>query len=593
MKNSNHVIHRYAGISIAATAAALLSACGGSSDASDAAPPTKTAAAAAAVMPCNGLSQRFSHPNAKITSVTAVAAGTLKLAGIAEPMPAHCVLQGTLNERTSPVDGKTYAIGFEMRLPTEWNGRFFHQVNGGLDGSVVPAYGNILGGGPTTNGLQKGFAVISSNAGHAAEATPAIGGGTFGLDPQARLDYGYNAVGQLTPMAKNVIRTYYGKLPDTSYIVGSSNGGRHAMVAAARFAESYDGFLATSPGFNLPKAAVAQVWGAQQFAKISTLSAATGRPDLRTSFSLADTKAVANAILAKCDTLDGLADGIVGHLEACQAAFNVVADVPACAAAPDRSCLSGAQKNTLATVMAGVKNSAGTPLYTTFPFDPGISGTDWRVWKFDNSTGPRDPIALAFVFTTPPSSPAVVTGAGNTVIDYALSFNVDTDAPKIFATSGVYTESAMSFMTPPDIDTLPDMVSKGGKLLVMHGASDPVFSVDDTIQWYRRFQASHGTAAVSNARLFVVPGMNHSRGGPTTDQFDAVDALVKWVEQGTAPDRIVAKARGAGAVPADVVNTEVPAAWSPGRTRPLCPYPQVATYSRAGSTEDAASFRCQ
>jgi hypothetical protein len=120
-----------------------------------------------------------------------------------------------------------------------------------------------------------------------------------------------------------------------------------------------------------------------------------------------------------------------------------------------------------------------------------------------------------------------------------------------------------------------------------------VFSVDDTIQWYRRFQASHGTAAVSNARLFVVPGMNHSRGGPTTDQFDAVDALVKWVEQGTAPDRIVAKARGAGAVPADVVNTEVPAAWSPGRTRPLCPYPQVATYSRAGSTEDAASFRCQ
>ena len=150
-----------------------------------------------------------------------------------------------------------------MRLPTDWNGRFFYQGNGGVDGYVAPAYGNILGGGPTSNGLLKGFAVISSDAGHPTRSAD------FGVDPQARLDYGYNAVAELTPMAKRLIKTYYGKRPDTSYIVGTSNGGRHAMVAASRYADQYDGFLAGSPGFNLPQAAVAQLWGVQQYATIS------------------------------------------------------------------------------------------------------------------------------------------------------------------------------------------------------------------------------------------------------------------------------------------------------------------------------------
>jgi feruloyl esterase len=138
-----------------------------------------------------------------------------------------------MNERIG-VDGKPYAIGFEMRLPTAWNGRFFYQANGGLDGFVTPAYGDILGGAPDSNGLLKGFAVISSDAGHAFDRTTPIGGATFGLDPQARLDYGYNAVAQLTPMAKALIAAYYGKGPDRSYFVGTSNGGRHGFVTAQR-----------------------------------------------------------------------------------------------------------------------------------------------------------------------------------------------------------------------------------------------------------------------------------------------------------------------------------------------------------------------
>ena len=161
---------------------------------------------------CASLAAAFNYLGTTLTSVSLAAAGSVSAPGIG-PMPEHCVVKGKMNERVSPVDEKIYAIGFEMRLPTNWNGRFFYQGNGGTDGMVSTAYGGILGGGPTSNGLLKGFAVISSDAGHAMETTP-IGGGVFGVDPQARLDYGYNAVAQLTPMAKNLIKTYYGKRPD-------------------------------------------------------------------------------------------------------------------------------------------------------------------------------------------------------------------------------------------------------------------------------------------------------------------------------------------------------------------------------------------
>ena len=208
---------------------------------------------------CADLAAAFSYPDTTLTSVTSQAAGPVTVSGIVYNLPDHCVVQGKMNERTGPIDSMPYAIGFEMRLPANWNGRFFYQANGGIDGSVVPAYGTGLGGGPTSVALQKGFAVISSDAGHQS-ALP-----FFGIDPQARIDYGYNAVAQLTPMAKSLIETYYGKKPYKSYFSGCSNGGRHAMVAASRYADQYDGILAGNPGFNLPQAAVSQLWGAQQY----------------------------------------------------------------------------------------------------------------------------------------------------------------------------------------------------------------------------------------------------------------------------------------------------------------------------------------
>jgi feruloyl esterase len=331
------------------------------------------------------------------------------------------------------------------------------------------------------------------------------------------------------------------------------------------------------------------VWDAQQFARIARINQATSRPDLRTALSPADMALLARSILARCDALDGLADGIVADLQACQASFSIDRDVPTCAAAHtlDGQCLSSDQKSALASVMAGPKDRSGAPVYAGLPWDPGMAARDWGEWKFVNSVGPRDAIALAFVFTTPPASPRLVNGQGNSLIDYALGFSLDNDLPRIFATSGPYAESSWSFMTPPD-PTLAAFVQRGGKLIAFHGTADPVFSPLDSIAWLEAFRRAHGAAADQHARLFLVPGMNHSRGGPATDQMDMVDALVKWVEQGQAPDAVVAHARGPGTA---VPNPELPAGWSPNRSRLLCPYPQVPRY-RGGDSESASSFAC-
>lgn len=500
----------------------------------------------------------FSYPRTVISEVTFADDGGL---------PAHCIVKGYMNERISPVDGKTYKIGFEMRLPTAWNGRFFYQANGGIDGSVVPAYGNIPGGG---SALEMGCAVISSDAGHGP-------GPFFGLDPQARLDYGYNAVGELTPMAKKLIKTYYGKFPDKSYIVGCSNGGRHTMVAASRYADEYDGFFAASPGFNLPQAAVAQLWGAQQYAIISDYE--EERPDISSSFSTEDQALVSGAILTVCDECDGVVDGMVSDPLACQALFNINRDVPTCKDPDEEGCLTYAQKFVLARIHAGAMNSKGEPLYTNFLWDPGIRSGNWRFWEF-TASNILDPGAVGLIFSVPPQIP--------TGLDWVLNwsgtgFDVDRDAPKIYATDDTYTESGMSFMTPPDL-LMKQLHAKGGKLIVSHGTADAVFSAADTVNWYEELSAHYKRHTKDFVRLFLVPGMAHCGGGPSCDRFELFKALVDWVERGIEPDAATAWV--------DPGNSEVPSDWSQDRTRPLCTYPAVPVY-QGGEVEDASSFACE
>ena len=566
-------LHR-ARLGTGATAvAALLLACGGGGG--DAALPQLTAATPQKLTgTCADLGTRLGTPaNTTITAVLTVPSGSLTVAG--QPIAEHCMVNGQMHNRVSAVDGNSYAIGFQMRLPVDWNGRFLHQGNGGIDGSVVTAHGGDIGGGPLTNALKQGFAVLSSDAGHAGSLGP-----NFGIDPQARLDYGYQAVGKLTPMAKNLIQTAYGKRPDRSYFNGCSNGGRHAMVAATRYAADYDGVLAGAPGYNLPKAAIANIAGGQLYASV-----ATSASDLSTGFTTAERATVAAAILGKCDALDGATDGLVQDVQACRGAFDLARDVTTCTGARDGSCLSGAQKTAIAKIFSGPTTSNGSRIYSTFPYDPGIAGGGIPFWEF---TAPLalDSGAVGLIFKVPPESATGFNGPA-----FTLGANLDTLVTQINATSTVYVESAMSFMTPPNPTDMGALKNRGGKIMVYHGVSDPIFSVDDSEAWYRGLTAANGGDASNFARFFRIPGMGHCSGGPATDQFDALTALVSWVEQGQAPASLTASARGPGNAAA--VNPDVPASWAPNRTRPLCPYPKVARYGGTGSLDSAASFSCQ
>jgi hypothetical protein len=556
--------------------AATLAACGGGENGDTNLPQLGAAVGAAFTGNCSDLAS-FSFHDTTITSATTVAAGGVTVGG--NPAPAHCLVQGKMYPRTSPVDGKAYAIGFEMRLPLAWNGRFYYQGNGGTDGSFgvqgTVATGPVNGGGATTSALNMGFAVISSDAGHSG------GGATFGIDPQARLDYGYQAEAKLTPMAKQLIKTTYGKAPDRSYFGGCSNGGRHTMVAASRMADQYDGFLAGDPGFRLPLAATANIKGYQTY-----LSLASTPGDPSTGFTTTERQMVSKAVLAKCDALDGAADGIVSDTAACQAAFDLNRDVPTCGAAGrDGTCLTTDQKSKIANLFAGAQSGNGTRFYSSWPYDAGLGTQGWAFWKF-TVPGILDSGAVGFIWEVPPEDPATFNGPA-----FAASANIDTILAKINATNATYTESAMSFMTPPNATDLGALKSRGGKIMVYHGTSDPIFSSDDTVNWYRQLSTKNGGTAAAYAQVYLVPGMNHCSGGPATDQFDMLTPLVNWVEKGQVPQAVVAKARGAGN--AGGVNPDLPSTWAADRTRPLCPWPKVARYKGTGSIESADSFSCQ
>ena len=131
--------------------------------------------------------------------------------------------------------------------------------------------------------------------------------------------------------------------------------------------------------------------------------------------------------------------------------------------------------------------------------------------------------------------------------------------------------------TNPD---LKPFIDRGGKLLMYHGWSDPGIPPLNTVQYYKKVADTLGGASKisSSIRLFMIPGMNHCQGGSGTDKFDGMAALVEWVEHGKAPDRILASHQTSGKI---------------DRTRPLCPYPQVAAYKGTGSTDDAVNFVCK
>ncbi|MDP4074077.1 tannase/feruloyl esterase family alpha/beta hydrolase [Acidovorax sp. A1169] len=540
---------------VAALLPFALAACGGSND-GPMWPPANGAYSAA----CTGLAA--SAKLAGTTLATSYVPPDSKRPGGAATgafLPGHCVVTGSINPRVG-VDGKNYAIGFQLSLPDNWNGRFLFVGGGGNDGVLRDTSLSTSISIGTPSPLGQGFAVVSTDGGHIGTTA------SFGADPQARIDHAYNSYDKTAVSAKSLIASHYGRKPDRSYFSGCSGGGRQGMVFSQRFPDYFDAITAGAPAMRVSSGAtVAAMWNTIAFNAIAPQDA-SGNRILSQAFSNADLNLVANAVKSSCDAADGVADGMVNNTKACQ--FNPA--VLQCSGAKGGDCLSAGQVDALAKVFTGPRNSAGQALYAGQPWDPGLAAPGWRAWTLGSSTTATPDAryitlmvdALINEFFTPPD-----------LSFNPLAFNFDTDPARMSAYSAIYDTYAD--------DKLTAFRQRGGKLLLIHGMSDPIFSSKDTVDYYERLAANNGGMASTQgfARTFLVPGMNHCSGGPATDSFDSIQTMVDWVEKGVAPDTIAARA-----LP---TQTDYP-----NRTRRLCAYPQFAKYKGTGSVEDAGSFVC-
>jgi tannase/feruloyl esterase len=472
--------------------------------------------------------------------------------------PAHCVVRGSAAPRTG-TDDKPYETRFELRLPTTWTGRFLYQGGGGNDGTVAPAVGRNTGSFPDT-GLQRGFSVVTTDAGHQGATAE------FGADPVARVDHAYAAHERTYTIAIAIQSRYYGRAPDRKYFVGCSGGGRQGMMFAQRYPTYFDGIAICAPAMSVSSGAtIAAAWDTQTYMSIAPADA-NGQRVLSRAFSDADMAVVARGITAACDAADGATDGMVLRPDACRFDPKTLQ----CGGAKDATCLTSDQIAALQRAFGGPRTSSGRVLYVGQAWDPGIAAPGWRQWKLGSSqTGTPNSAnttlmagALASEFVTPPDPSLAIT-----------RFDFDRDPDRMQAFSQV-------FDTYRDA-TLAGFHEHAGKLLIFHGTADPIFSALESIDYYQRLTRNNrGPNATGQwARLFLVPGMNHCAGGPATDSFDGLGGIVDWVEKGTAPSRIEASASSRST-------------YFPGRTRPLCSYPAYARYSGSGSLEDGANFTC-
>ncbi len=468
--------------------------------------------------------------------------------------PDHCAITGRFEERTG-ADGMAYGFRVEMRLPLEWNGGLVFQGGGGLNGSVNPALGNLPSSSSAPSALDRGFAVISTDSGHDAAITP---GASFARDQQAMLNYAYASVGKVVRVGRSVVDGYYGRQPDRTYYWGCSNGGREALIAAQRYPEQFDGIIAMNPAFELSRAVM--------LAHFSTLTYhALGMPGDPAAISLPDMQLVSRSVLDQCDALDGREDGLIFNHAACHYDPQVLQ----CAAGQNEGCLSSEKIDVLQRAFAGPLEASGEPAFGSWPWDAGVGEAGWLAWQtglYDPATGQTFDYFPALIregtaryFFHPPVSDEEFAAVDHSCVPEAMR--------------------VVAGLTDADSTQFSTFVDRGGKMILMTGWSDPIFSASRLTQWYEqlgRDTAQTGGDAESFSRLFLNPGMNHCAGGAALDDMDLLGALDGWVVEGRAPDSLV-----------------VTGDYLPGQSRPLCQYPAYAHYTGAGDGNDAASYECR
>jgi feruloyl esterase len=388
--------------------------------------------------------------------------------------------------------------------------------------------------GAMTTALRQGYATASTDTGHEGANASFVPG-----HPEKLTDFAYRAVHEMTVKAKTVIGAFYGQAPKRSYWNGCSTGGRQGLKEAQRFPSDYDGILAGAPANNWVALMTAIVWGGQ--------AAHKGRPGNLTE---EDLSRIHEAVMNACDVMDGVKDGVLEDPTRCQ--FD--AKVLECKNGNEGGCLTAAQVDAVRMMYAGPSNPR-----TQDMIYPGMVPGSELGW--DTALG-LQPLAIGVSHFR-----YVVFNDANWDYD---KLNFDADVAR-----AVRLDTGLITATDPNLKPFFD---HGGKLIQYHGWNDQQISPLNSVHYYDSVLAALGSKSKDSYRLFMEPGVKHCRGGDGADRFDGMSALEEWVETGKAPDQISA---------AHVTDGKV------DRTRPLCPYPQVAVYRGTGSTNDIANFACK
>ena len=469
-------------------------------------------------MPCARVSS-IALPDVKIASATAVPAAAT--GAIRTP---HCRVAGVIGSE----------IRFLLLLPDAWNHKFMMGGGGGYVGRIDNQ---------AEASVNLGFATAGTDTGHQGGLTDAA----WALDnPERVVNFGYLAIHRTTEVAKAIVRSYYGSDASHAYFSGCSNGGRQALMEAQRFPDDFEGIVAGAPALDF-------VGLAAQFIKdIQTLfpdEASLASPML----PLALLKSGEAQIVDTCDALDGVKDGLIDDPRRCQIDVATLTG------------LTDAQKTALKILYAATPSRDGA-LHPAQPVGGEGDGAGWPTWITGGGFGStaQSP-SLRFAFGTQFFKFFVFNDRSWDYRTYDF-----TNARKDARLAG-----AVLNATSPDLSVYK---ARGHKLMIWHGWSDPALTALGSVKYYDQVHAAD-PGAREYFRMFMMPGVLHCAGGPGPDNADWTGAIVDWVENGKAPDRVVARKLGPGGAAT--------------RTRPLCPYPQHAQYKGGGSIDDAANFQCK
>jgi len=482
--------------------------------------------ASPAPIACESIAQ-LSVSNGRVLSAETVAAGAFVPPNASNANAAFKAVPAFCRVTLQLTPSSDSDIRMEVWLPQSgWNRKLQASGNGGLGGAIpYPAM---------AASVKAGYAGAGTDTGHVGGNADFVAG-----HPEKLVDFGYRAIHEMTVTAKAVVAARYDTPPARAYFNSCSTGGRQALVEAQRYPDDFDGIVAGDPSWDQMRLYAARVWlNTYVNRSPAAVIPASKYPMLH------------NAVLEKCDALDGVKDGVIENPAKCAFDFSTLT----CRAEDRPDCLTKDQVETAMAMTRPIRDPKSGSVLHPGRYYPGSelgwAGVGGAVPSGESHEGMRK-----IVFTTD--------------WDYH-SIKVPGDVDR-----AVKADKGLLYGGDPDLSRF---FKRGGKLLMYHGWADPLVSPDTSLIMFEKIRKAVGDAAANSLTLFMVPGMGHCQGGPGTDVFDKAAAIDQWVETGRKPQSIEAAHLTAGAV---------------DRTRPLCAYPTSAHYTGAGSTDEAKNFRCQ